>query len=260
MKYLMMLLAVTLCIASTQTASAHGLRRFEVLVIDDQLFAQGYLTDPSQDDTDGAGRPYYNALHDHFENQGTGALARLPGFDVLTPGALLGHSLTAELTGAKIWRTPHATNTPVLESLAPGDGTLSVDFSKDADPGPIANISSTVSDLETFTLRSSIDGSAADLDLDFEFVITPNEPAGVIYVLEWTLGTSAPGIADSDTVYTILSPDGANPMERLHHASLNLERFLGTPHATAAPEPTSLALAALGLVSIALRRRRTTRK
>ena len=58
------------------------------------------------------------------------------------------------------------------------------------------------------------------------------------------------GIADSEAIYTILSPAGATMAERLHHPSLFAEQFFGTP----VPEPSTLA--ALALLPLLMRRRR----
>jgi len=201
------------------SAHAHGGRRFEIKVVNDQLVAQGYIS-TGVDDMGGVVRPYYNALHDHWANlEGvTAATADLPGFDIITPGPLQGHGVTATLTGARRWVNPPLPPAGVTPVLEPIDQTVFVSFdgtsmSTDA-PG-------------TLVLATGIGaGGALDLDVVYEIL---DHPSAVIYVMEFTLATDAPGVADSDTVHVLLSPDGDNPMERLHHAALHLENFLGTP-------------------------------
>jgi len=87
----------------------------------------------------------------------------------------------------------------------------------------------------TLVLLDSVPaGTAEDLDPVDEIA---SRPADVIHVLEFQLSTRAPFIEASDTIHTILAPDGVGPAQRLHVSSLLLEQFLGT----AVPEPGSLA-------------------
>jgi len=55
---------------------AHDGKRLDIVVIDYQLFAQGYLsgTDPV-DDGGGIVRPWMNTIHSHFTNVGTNNIA-----------------------------------------------------------------------------------------------------------------------------------------------------------------------------------------
>ncbi|MFI4897052.1 MAG: GC-type dockerin domain-anchored protein [Phycisphaerales bacterium JB059] len=203
-------------------ANAHDGRRYEVLLVDNQLHARGYNS-AGVDDGAGVTRPYYNAMHDHwsFLGAGLGATSDLPGFDLLDPGAMAGHALTIELVGASKWENPPhmpAPGTvPTLSPLEAGE-EIFVSFgletvSTDA-PG-------------SFELASGIGaGGVTDLDLVYDILIEPSE---VIFVLEFELSTDAPGVAPSSSVYVLLSPDGATPEEKLHHASLHLEGYLGTP-------------------------------
>lgn len=225
----------------TVPAFGHDGRRFEVQVVDNQLVAQGYL-DNIADDGGGLVRPYVNAIHGHFSNGGPGfAFATLPGYDILgNADALIGHDLTWEAVGFSVWRTPAMSGSIVLDVLGAGEqinvlkGLETVDSSLG---------------LGSIELLSSV-GSSTVLDLDLSYEFYGDHPNGEIYVIESRLTTSAPGIADSGTIYTLLSPDGSTMAERLHHQSLHAESELGT----FVPEPSSLAIAAL--LPLLMRRRR----
>jgi len=198
---------------------AHDGRRFEIKVVNDQLVAQGYIS-TGVDDQGGVTRPYYNALHDHWTNLEsiTAATADLPGFDVITPGPLEGYSVTATLTGARMWVNPPLPPAGVIPVLEPADVEIFATFGLDT-------VSSEATG--TLTLTPSVPaGGALDLDVVYDVFA---HPQAVIHVLEYTLSTDAPGVADSSTVHVLLSPDGDNMMERLHHAALHLEEFLGLP-------------------------------
>lgn len=56
-----------------------------------------------------------------------------------------------------------------------------------------------------------------------------------------------PAVEASDAVFILLSPDGSSPAEKLHHASLYQERYLGTRQI---PEPASSTLLVVGLGSL----------
>ena len=94
-------------------------------------------------------------------------------------------------------------------------------------------------------LRDVPFGGVDDLDPLYEI---NTQPAGEIHVLRFILSaTTAAGepsaVLPSRPINVLLSPDGESPMQRLHHASLYLER-----HMASVPEPSSLlALAALAL-------------
>lgn len=237
-------LSIALAALVAQAASAQA-RRFEIRIIDGQLAAQGYIGGPNPTD-DGLGlvRPYLNSMHDHWTNGETrAASAGLPGFDLFDPGALLGHGLTITLTGASKWVAPPdepAPGTiPDLVALGPAEeifvSRVGVQHSTSA-PG-------------SFTLAESIGaGGAAGLDLAFA---TALEPTDTIYILDFTLSTDAPGVASSDPIHVILSPDGLTKLQRLHYASLYLEEHLGTP----IPAPGGVALL-VGAGLVGGRRRR----
>ncbi|MEM0914031.1 MAG: hypothetical protein AAGK09_05405 [Planctomycetota bacterium] len=251
---------VTAALASLTAvaASAHDGRRFEIKVVDDQLVAHGYHS-AGIDDGAGVQRDYYNALHAHWTNNtvGSGATATLPGFDILgeAPG-LAGYDVDYTLTGAKKWVvTPpasghmghgthggHDPGHPEIH-LMPLDGELlglsygltGQDVTTDS-PGTI----------DLVTGWDGVVGSGNGYDLDFLYQIAV-APTDTIFVLEGVLSTDAPGIAASETVYTILSPTGHS----FHANSLALEAYLGTP----IPEPMTVSLAALVGVGWLVRRR-----
>jgi len=209
---------------SAASADAHDGRRFEIKIHQGQLVAHGYNS-AGVNDGGGVERDYYNALHDHWTWNPVPSVnassADLPGFDVFEPGPLLGHDLTLTLTGARKWVSP---------PMSPPDGTVpdfvALDPAETIFVGYQGDLMDTVT-LGAVTLATDL-APAGALDLDLAFDIA-QRPAGVLYVLEFELSTDAPGIAGSDTVHIILSPDGDNPMQKLHHASLYLERYLGTP-------------------------------
>lgn len=227
MKLQLMTAAALLAAASFPT-QAHDGRRLEIKIVDGQLVVQGYNS-AGIDDGGGVVRPYYNSLHDHWHNSlvGTFASADLPGFDLFTPGPLVGHDLTLTLHAASKWVNPPlmptAGTVPTLEPLGVGEVIFaSFDLSTVSTDAP--------GDL---VIASSISlGGAADLDLAYEI---NSQPAGVIYVLEFTMSTDAPGVTDSDTIYLLFGPDGANAVEKLHHASLYIEEYLGTTLAVPCP-------------------------
>ncbi len=213
-------------------------------MIDDQLFAQGYKTD-GVDDGGGLVRPYLNAIHDHFGNSpgaSESASADLPGYDIPDGiDALDGYDVTWTLTGAWKWvgppMMPPAGTEVVQTPLDTGDTvyvTRGASFVSTDSPGSLLLVNYAASG-----------GVGGDLDLTYDIDL---EPSDVLYVIESVLSTTAPGIADSETIYTILSPDPA--VGGLHHASLYLEQQLGI-----VPEPASLTLLALG-GGLALARRR----
>lgn len=207
-------------------AMAHDGRRFEIIQYPEgTLAAQGYIsgTDPA-DDGGGIRRPYLNAIHGHWSNNPsiTAASATLPGFDIFNPGQLAGHQLTAELVGASKWVGPDPSHGATNESDPPTLVAL--------DPGEIIYVTYNIVTVTTnapgsLTLRQNVPvGPLLDVDLAYDIA---QHPSGVLYALEFILSSGNPEIEDSSSVYVILSPDGANHMERLHHAALRLESFLG---------------------------------
>lgn len=226
-------------------ALAHDGRRYEVKVVDSQLVAHGYVSGGQPDDGAGVIRPYYNTIHGHFSNKTANfATADLPGFDILDEAdELIGYELRWVSTGFAKWSTPNTTGPVSLQGLD-GDEVIEVVYGGDS-----VRSDQTFVQPFSFQLLSNYNGSNGD-DLDFSYDFYGDNPSGELYVIQSVLTTDAPGIADSTTIYTILSPDGATPMEKLHHASLFTEQSLGTP----IPEPGMLSLAVLFPI---LMRRRT---
>ena len=268
------------CFLAAATADAHDGRRFQIEVVDNQLRAQGVNSNARPIDPAGP-RPYFNALHDHFADLGNGTfVAGLPGYDMgLGSDALVGDQVTWTLTGASKWEGVDALIDP--DNMGRVIGTPDVDLVP-LSAGEAISVSYDGDVIDTATLggftfvddydgrvRVNDDGVAFvpnggtsngfDLDPAYLFTGTPQTDGGIgpvpgtLFVLESVLSTDDPAIADSETIYTIFSPSGNGPVERLHFASLYLEEVLGTP-TTPIPEPTSLAL--LGVASLTLRRRR----
>lgn len=236
---------VVLALLAACSAFAHDGRRFAIEIVDNRLQAQGINTGP--DDGAPAFRPYLNSLHDHWTNSDSNsASASLPGFDV-TPSAatrLLGHRLELELLGVRRWDNPAAppfVGAPLLSPLASGDSIYV--------HGPDTTLSSDSPGVMTL-LDEITFGGVQDIDVVYEADFTP---LGEIHVLDLRLIASrldggGASILPSATIHVLLSPDGATPQERLHHASLYLESYLAT-----VPEPASGAVVALGIVLFRLR-------
>lgn len=155
---------------------------------------------------------------------------------------------------------------PNFQPLEPGEAIEiaygGTSFST-ADLGTSASISHTlVVDYDggvTFDANGFAQGPSNGFDLDLVYAFVdpggPGDPAGyldTLYVLESVLSTDADGIADSETIYTIISPDGVGPVNRLHFAALYLEERLGAP----IPEPTTALVLVLSGGVLLLRRRR----
>lgn len=260
-RLLLMTLAV---IAATSAATAHNGRRFEIQIMDDQLFAQGYLSGTNPND-DGGGilRPYVNALHDHWSNVGgVVATATLPGFDLKSTDGLFGYDLNLTLTGSGKWSDPmnnvsggghmgHG-GMPILSSLDASE-TIFVGFGNQASIDTDALINPNTPD--SFLIAETINGPVTDIDLEYSILQTPNN---VLYYLQWELSTTAPGISASAPIYTIFSPDKDDPVNSpggpLHHQALALESYLGTP--ASAPEPNAATLLVLSALGWCSRRKR----
>ena len=248
--------AIVMLVSITAVASAHDGKRIEILVQDDKIVGQGYLFSGDGMPSDDGGRitrPYQNAIHSHFTQVGSlPVYNNVTGFDLRESEPFDGADLILTLTGAGKWANPPAQDgtrlaqdfgTPQLSPLDPGENIevgyeFQPDISTDS-PG-------------SFTLVSSVSGPATDIDLA---PLVEFDPSGSIYYLEWTLSTTQPGISNSDSIYTILSPPGMGPVQRMHFQSLALERHLGV-QATAVPEPGSLTSLVLVGLMIAARRKR----
>ncbi len=239
----------SLVLGASDRAHGHTGRIFEIEFIGGKLVAQGANT--GDDDGAPARRPYQNAMHDHWSNEEFGsikAIARLPAFDILSPPAeILGADLVLSLKAAWKWDNPplmpNAQTIPELQPLGPDERVYVSGLSgrlDSASPGSI-------------TLLDRIpEGGRNDIPLLYQSF---TQPTNSIFVLEFELSSSVPGIESSDPIYALLSPAGETPQERLHHASLFLESHLGT----AVPEPSCASLCWLGCIALAClpRTRRT---
>lgn len=266
-KIVLMAFVMTAVLKMAASVEAHDGRRIEVVVIDDKLYGQGYLSgaDPINDGG-GVVRPYLNAIHAHFDNalnpNTQSAEATLPSFDIFDSAAqqLDGADVYLDLLGATKWDQPTPQDTSlegperlqqdfqipeVLPGLGPGDEPIFVGFEDEV---------VSTSDLGRLTLATDLNGPAIDLDLRYQI---DDRPENILYVLEWQLSTTQSGIESSDSLYTILSPDGVGVFDRLHFQSLALERELGVTLTAAVPEPGSMtALALLGASLTMIRRKR----
>ncbi len=240
---------VLICV--TTSLSAHDGRRFEIEVRNDNaLWAQGSIGG-GIDDGGGVHRPYFNAIHDHWIDAPGGkneAISSLPAWDIFNPDSrLLGHSIRLELSDVYKWEAP---------PLMPAPGTVPnfqpIDLSDEIE---ITTLTETllVSDgnYGSLDLVEVVDVHG-HVDLPFEYKIN-TRPENEIYVFEWIMSTSAPDILDSMPVYAILSPDGATPEERLHHASLYTEQYLGF---RSVPEPSGFGVVLVMAGWLAVRRQK----
>jgi hypothetical protein len=233
------LCGIVVALTIVSESYGHAGRRFEVGLRDgEQLFAQGVNTGPS--DGAPAVRPFENVIHDHWQNSLLGlptASATLPGFDIPSPAsAIVNRPLYLTLVGSMRWlappEMPPPATTPMLIPLG-DDELIRVTLG-----GQTVN----TRDLGTLVLTPSVSIlGMADLDPLYQIDSTP---ADVIHVLTFRLSSSNTAVLDSDPIYVILSPDGTNPTDRLHHASLLLESHLST---VAVPEPCGKWLLALGI-------------
>ncbi|MEM7625440.1 MAG: hypothetical protein AAF333_07425 [Planctomycetota bacterium] len=278
MQYRTAAVAASLSLATTLPSFGHDGRRFEIEVVDGQIAARGVNTinNVGPDGTtiiDPAGpRPYRNAIHGHWNTITTPTdsvvFSSLPGFDAGRGAeAMAGYDVFLTLKGARKWinvsddfngSTPMITpgTVPDLQSFDAGEFiSLSIG-------GQTINTNT----LGTLELISDFDGlvtfgpdglanattsNGFDRDVEYVYSLGAVDFVDTLFVLEQEITTNAPGILGSETVYTILSPNGSGPFERLHFAALYTENFLGTP----IPEPGGAILAAL-VGSTLLRRRR----
>ena len=244
-------LAFVLATCVTACLQAHDGRRFEIEVRNDSaLWAQGSIGG-GIDDGGGVHRPYFNAIHDHWMDAPGGkneAFSTLPAWDIFNPDSrLLGHSISLELTDVYKWSSP---------PMMPAPGTI-----PDFQPIGLADEIEITTLTETLLVSDGVYGALdlvevvdvhGHIDLPFEYKIN-QRPEDEIYVFEWRMLTSAPDILDSLPVYAILSPDGATPEERLHHASLYTEQYLGF---RSVPEPSGLGVVIVLAGWLAVRRQK----
>ena len=240
---------------------AHAGRRFEVKTEQsggmEKLYAQGYNSSGT-DDGGGVTRSYTNAIHDHWSNIFGSATTGLPSFDVLDAGSLEGFGLYAELVGVTKWVDP-----PLMDMggmMMVPSGTVPNLEPLTSENVIVAKDSQMVSNsaLGTLLLDDSISAAGEHLDLVYGIDL---EPSGVLYAVEWVLSTDAPGVMPSDSIYAILSPDGANMSEKMHAESLYLESYLGSGSGGGGgmimvPEPATFMMMILGVIACAVGGRR----
>lgn len=94
--------------------------------------------------------------------------------------------------------------------------------------------------------------SAGEPDIDLLYEVNAR-PANRIHVLAMRLSSGNPIVEDSDLIHVILSPDGENAIDKLHHASLYLEQNISS--AVIVPEPTSATTFVTFLLVLAWRRK-----
>ncbi|MCA9235744.1 MAG: hypothetical protein KDA44_09745 [Planctomycetales bacterium] len=256
----MLLVAALVATVHCGAARAHTGRRFQVEVVAGKLQAQGVNTG----DPDGFAftRPYPNSIHDHWVNvpgdAGSGlapfASSFLPDFEVPIGASfvhLKDYQLSLQLMGASRWLNPPtfpaAGVVPNLTPLAPGE-VISIE-------SPYGLITTETGG--TVVLSDSVpEQGIADVVMNYQIA---GHPSDVIHVLKFILAAQpadplAPDlVADSDPIYVLFGPDGADKIAKLHYASLYLEEYLGT----AVPEPAAglLACACLAFLAIAARGR-----
>ena len=252
--------AITMVVCIPTLCFGHAGRRFEVKTESDggmeQLYAQGYNSSGT-DDGGGVTRAYTNVIHDHWGNVFGSATTGLPSFDLLAPGSLEGYALYAEMVGVTKWDDP-----PLVEMggvMMVPEGTVPVLESLTSENIFVAKDTQMVasSTLGTLTLDNAISAAGAHLDLVYGIDL---EPTNVLYAVEWILSTDAPGVMDSDSIYAILSPDGADMTEKMHTESLYLESYLGNGAGGGgipmAPEPSAVLLLCVGFLALGCRRSR----
>lgn len=283
MQFVKFSLAAALGLAAALPAAAHDGRRFEIEVVDNQLTTRGVntVTGFGPDGTtviDPAGRrPYRNAIHSHWDPivtpSGSVVFTDLPGYDAGAGAEVLAtHDVFLTLTGVSKWTdvsddfvgsTPMITpgTVPDLQPLDAGESitvgfggaSVSTDDLGTANPTTLELITD-FDGLVTFGpdgLANATTSNGYDRDVDYVYSLGVADTIDTLYVLEQQLSTNAPGILASETVYTIISPSGTGPFERLHFGSLYTEAYLGTP----VPEPVVVLPFGLALTLAATRRR-----
>lgn len=249
-------------LVTVESTWAHTGRRFLIEVVGGKLQAQGVNT--GAPDGAPAIRPYVNSIHAHWSNvtpdPNSGlqpfATSFLPDFEVPIDASFVQlkfHELNLELLGASKWVAP---------PMMPPEGT--VPHLQPLDPNEVIRIETVNTDISTDTLGElllSVSIPQAGID---DIVLNYNiegHPTDQIHVLQFQLSAkpadpSLPDlIEDSDPIYILLSPDGSSPMERLHHAALYLEEFLGN-NPTFIPEPGSFLLTLSAFLALSSTRSR----
>jgi len=233
---------MVLSLLAIATADAHPGRRLQIGLIDGQLVAQGANTG----DSDGAPpvREYPNVIHDHWHNSPLvsidSATTGAPEFDIIAPAAELQfRPLELSLVDVKKWAIP---------PIAPPVGTVPIFEPLASDEFVSLSLGGQQMDSENFGslfLTTSV-SPGGETDIQLTYAVN-RRPENEIYVLEFLLSTTNPAVQPSAPVFILLSPDGSSPVEKLHHASLYLEKFLGTRQV---PEPASSTLLVAGILSV----------
>lgn len=255
---MLVIFLITLICHAGQPVCAHNGRGFEIEVVAGKLQAQGINS--AAPDGAPAIRPYLNSIHDHWRyiQQIDASVASLPEFEV-TPqvafSSLESYSLAAELVSATQWKSPPLMPMAgTIPNLTPLDVNEVISIQTLGAPV----LSDTLGTLE---LSSSVPaGGTGDIIPSYSVA---GSPSGKIHVLELVLSATAPNatfpeIASSDPIFVLLSPDGVGPAERLHHASLYLERYLGE-NGRPVPEPGTTVLLLTSLLMVASSRRSSQR-
>ena len=238
------------------SAHGHAGRKFLVEVVNGKLQVQGVNT--GVPDGAPASRPYINAIHDHWQNitppPGSGleprATSFLPDYEIQIGTAfvvLREHEVTLDLVRASQWVNP-----PPMPML----GT--VPDLQPLDLGEVIQIEAantiTTDTLGTLLLSASVPPSGIE-DILVNYSIS-GHPAAEIHVLEFRMSATPTNpnlpdrIADSNPIFVVLSPDGENPVEKLHHTSLFLAEYLAA-QSVKVPEPATLAMGASAFTLLA---------
>ena len=216
------ILAVLGCCLLTSSLFAHNGRRFEVTIDGGRYVAQGSNT--GADDGAPSIRPYDNALHDHWRNVLTNvSTAILPGFDVTGDSRIVGLDLELTLLDVYKWESPpmmpNDETVPQFVPLSEGE-----DFNISFEGQRIDNTRLADGTFGSLTLVEQTPIAGAS-DLDPLYTISPT-PVDVIHVFEFQISDQHNFTPASEPIFAVLSPDGANMAERLHHASLFVEEYL----------------------------------
>lgn len=264
--------AILTTVFVASSAMAHDGRRFDIQVINNKLWAQGYVSgDNPIDDGNGIVRSYYNAIHTHWATtpSGRSSFADLPGFDIREQAALDGDTVSLKLLGVKKWSddvpfadfdhrgmminsSTHMTSAHGVGgghgSHHSGGGSVTPHFQPiGTGESILVSYNRSVLTIGSEVIIKGASDSTVHADLYFDFVpsdtasTTNLAPLDAIYVVQFELNTSDPFIGKSGPIHAIFSPAG-DQVPGSHGLSLATEVALGAQ----VPEPTSLGLFAIG--------------